>query len=80
MRHMTECLINGLFHHLVLNHNEVGTPSVVGMCEVKPQGVSFTRTRVRANNKFQSGEYGGQLSFPHQFCRRQSGGHLIFQN
>jgi hypothetical protein len=80
MRHMTECILNGVFHHLVLKDNEVRTPSAVGTCKVKPQGARLTGITVHANSKLQSGEYGGQLIFPQQFCRGQSGGRLIFQN
>jgi hypothetical protein len=77
MRHMTECIINGPFHHSVLTNNEVGTPCAVGMCKVKPQGPGLTGITVCANSKLLSGEYVSQLIFPHQFCRGQSGGHLI---
>jgi hypothetical protein len=79
MRHMTECILNGVFHHLVLKDNEVRTPSAVGTCKVKPQA-RLTGITVRANSKLRSGEYGCQLIFPQQFCRGQSGGRLIFQN
>jgi hypothetical protein len=69
MRHTTECIINCPFHHLVLKDNEVRTPCPVGTCKLKPQGAGLTGRTVRANSKLRSGEYGGQLIFPHQFCR-----------
>jgi hypothetical protein len=80
MRHMTECIIHGPFHHLVLKYNEFGTPCAVGTCKVNLHGAGIPGITVRPNSKLRSGEYGGQLIFPQQFCRGQSGGLLIFQN
>jgi hypothetical protein len=77
MRHMTECIINGPFHHLVLKGNEVGTPCAVGTCKVKPQGAGFTGIKDCANS---SGGYDGRLIFPQQLWRGRSGDRSIFQN